>query len=267
MKIPHYEIIGDQADGVEWITMLHGASQNSHLFSAQLDYFRRSHRLLLIDLPGHGGSSPMTGPYGQAEYTQAVVAALDDVGVQTTHLWGTHTGTAVSLLIARSQPDRVSSLVLEGAVLPGMAMPYVTHALERAKSTSRTRGVAAALAEWFNDCAWFDVIRSNPVACRAETHWQLLQTFAGTPWLDTTPPTAAPSLVEKLHQIQHPTLLVNGEFDIPEFLEVAGFLASQLPHAQRAIVPGAGGFPLWEFPLAVNSLVHRFLEAQRGAPR
>src|SRR4051812_15272084 len=103
MNTPYYEIVGDQANQGEWITMLHGASQHRGLFNAQLDYFRDSYRLLLIDLPGHGRSSQLAGPYGQVEYTQAVVAALDSAGVQRTHLWGTHTGSAVSLLIASSQ--------------------------------------------------------------------------------------------------------------------------------------------------------------------
>lgn len=264
MKTPHYEIVADHEECREWITMVHGASQNRGLFDAQREHFRKSHRLLLVDLPGHGGSSQCPGPYGQVEYTQAVVAALDDAGVERTHLWGTHTGAAVGLLIASSRPERVTSLVFEGAVVPGMPMPYVAKAYARAQATSRERGVTAALAEWFEESAWFDVIRANPLECRSGEHRRLLQAFTGKPWLDTFPSVPAPSLAGRLHSIRHPALLVNGEFDLPEFLEAADLLAAQLPHAQKAIVAGGGGFPLWEYPLAVNALVDRFLAAQRG---
>ena len=258
MNIPDYEVIGS---GDEWITLLHGQSQHRGVFDAQVDYFRDTHRLLLIDLPGHGRSSHLAGPYGQNEYAQAVMAVLDAAEVRHTHLWGTHTGSAVSLLIACAQPDRVSSLILEGAVLPGMPMPYVAQAAARAKTTAQERGATAAIVEWFNECQWFDVIRDNSVECRAAAHFKLLMEFTCKPWLE--PSADVPSIVDKVRDIRQPTLLVNGEFDVPEFLSVASALEAQLPHAQRAIVTGAGGFPLWEFPLTVNRLVDQFLNAKR----
>jgi pimeloyl-ACP methyl ester carboxylesterase len=55
-------------------------------------------------------------------------------------------------------------------------------------------------------------------------------------------------------------LLVNGEHDVEDFLRVADELECSLPNVQRATIPGAGGFPLWEFPAEVNSRVRRFLE-------
>lgn len=154
MQAPHYDVIGNGADGAEWITLLHGATQHRGLFDRQLDHFRDRYRLLAIDLPGHGKSSQLGGPYGQVEYARAVTAALDAAGVQRTHLWGTHTGAAVSLLIASSEPERVASLVLEGAVLPGMPMPYTSQVIARARSTAQEHGVAAAIVKWFNRCAW-----------------------------------------------------------------------------------------------------------------
>lgn len=254
MQTPHYEIIGDRG---KWLTLLHGTSQHMGLFNRQVEHFRSAYRLLLIDLPGHGKSSLLPGSMGQREHMQAVVAALDAAGVQRTHLWGTHTGAAVSLLIASKYAKRVSSLILEGAVLPGMPMPYVTMAAARARATAERFGAAAAVQEWFSKCDWFDVIRKNGLKCRAEEHYELLQEFNGRPWLE--PSNDSPSLVDDVHLIQHPTLLVNGEHDVPEFLRVAETLKARLPRAQRAIVSGAGGFPLWEFPSEVNRLVHRFL--------
>ena len=46
-------------------------------------------------------------------------------------------------------------------------------------------------------------------------------------------------------------------------LPAADELQAALPHANRVVVPGAGGFPLWEFPNEVNALVHEHL---RQAP-
>jgi pimeloyl-ACP methyl ester carboxylesterase len=40
---------------------------------------------------------------------------------------------------------------------------------------------------------------------------------------------------------------------------IAERIAAALPNAQRYIVPGGGGFPLWEYPKLVNDRVRDFL--------
>lgn len=255
------EIVDDAGPAAPWLTLLHGATQHAGLFDAQVEHFRRSHRLLLVDLPGHGRSSAHPGPYGLVEYAAAVSAALDAAGVVRTHLWGTHTGAGVALLLAHERPALCASLVLDGAVLPGAYMPYVAFAIERARTTARAHGLPAALGEWFRECLWFDVIRAHPQTCRADAHWRLVSGFAGGPWLDPSVPAPVPALGNALGQIDVPALLLNGEHDVPEFLDAAERIATGLPRAAREIIPGGGGFPLWEFPVAVNALVERFLRA------
>jgi 3-oxoadipate enol-lactonase len=91
-RIPYFEKVAKAGPTNPWITMVHGASQSRHLFSAQVDAFRDHYQLLLIDLPGHGKSSEIEGPYGPEEYAEAVLAAMDCAKIETTHFWGTHTG-------------------------------------------------------------------------------------------------------------------------------------------------------------------------------
>lgn len=240
--------------------MVHGASQHSGLFSAQVEAFRTDYRLLLIDLPGHGRSSGHAGPFGLAEYTRSVLAAMRAAGVERTHFWGTHTGAGVGLLLAAQYPRLIASLILDGAILPGVDLPYVTQRYGRAKQTARERGVEAARAEWFRESRWFDVIRAKPTECRAKEHWDMVNAFSARPWLDTAAPEPVASIRPALAGIGQPVLLVNGEHDVEDFIRVAEELESAVPGAQRATVPGGGGFPLWEFPAVVNALVRRFLE-------
>lgn len=242
--------------------MVHGASQHSGLFSAQVDAFQADYRLLLIDLPGHGRSSAHSGPYGLAEYARSVLAAIHAAAIQRTHFWGTHTGAGIALLLATQNPQLIASMVLDGAVLPGVDLPYVTAMIARARKTARERGVEAARAEWFRESKWFDVIRARPAECRAKEHWALIAEFSGVPWLDSSAAEPVASIRSELARIAQPVLLVNGEHDVEDFIRVADEIESSLPDVQRVTVPGAGGFPLWEFPAQVNSLVRKFLERQ-----
>ena len=243
--------------------MVHGMSQNRRLFSAQVSAFQKDYRLLLIDLPGHGKSSEMRGPYGPEEYAAATLAAMDAAGVESTHFWGTHTGAGVGLLLATRQPQRFASLILEGAVIPGVTLPSSARNVGRVTATARQRGVDAARLEWFNEAEWFDVIRREPEQCRAREHWSLLAEFSGAPWLDSTEARPVEPLRGRLHQIARPTLLINGEHDLGDFLTIAEELASTLPIVERRTIAGAGGFPLWEYPAEVNAQVSQFL-SRRG---
>ncbi len=259
-SLPWYEKIETAGPDRPWLVMVHGASQHSGVFSAQLDAFRASHRLLLIDLPGHGRSANVAGPYGLLEYAEGVLAALDHAGVGEMHYWGTHTGAGVGLLLATgAQRHRFRSLILDGAVLPGVDLPSVSEAINRAKATARASGVAAARREWFDRSAWFDVMRGNPVQCRCAEHWQMVCGFAGGPWLDQAPPRPLASIEDRLRDIDAPVLLVNGEHDLEDFLMVAGRLAKALRNVQRHVIADAGGFPLWEYPDRVNACVKEFL--------
>jgi len=260
MDVPHFATIASAGETRPWITMVHGASQHSGLFAAQVDAFQADYRLLLIDLPGHGRSSDRPGPYGIAEYARSVLAAMHASGVERTHFWGTHTGAGIALLLAAQHPHLIASMVLEGAILPGIDLPYVTAMLARARKTARERGVEAARAEWFRESKWFDVMRARPSECRAREHWDLIAEFSGLPWTDSSAAEPVAPIRPALAQMAQPVLLLNGEHDVADFIRIADEIESSIPDVQRVTVAGAGGFPLWEFPAQVNALVRRFLE-------
>jgi len=243
-----------------WLTLVHGASQNRDLFCAQVTAFQDNYRLLLVDLLGHGESADAAGPFGPLEYAEAVMGAMDAAGVVRTHFWGTHTGSAVALLLGSRAPQRFMSFVLEGAVIPGRELPSVVTCYERARTTMCECGLVAARQEWFERSPWFDVMRSRPTECRAEQHHRLIERFNGAPWQDPHTPQAAAMTSDELARIAAPTLLVNGEFVVPDFLPAVDELRAILPDVSNVVVPKAGGFPLWEFPGEVNALVHEHLQ-------
>jgi 3-oxoadipate enol-lactonase len=255
------EAVTEAGATAPWLVMVHGMSQDRRVFSAQVAAFRDRFRLLLVDLPGHGLSADIPGPYGIAEFAGSVLAALDAAGLGQAHYWGTHTGSAIGLLLASRDPGRFRSLVLEGAVMPGRTMPVVARELERIGGIARARGVATARERWFQEPDWFKVMRDSPGPCRAEAHRAIVADFAGGPWLDDAPAAPVADLTGRLGGITVPALVYNGEHDLADFVEVADILEQRLPQVRRAVVPGGGGFPFWEYPDQVNEMVGAFLDA------
>lgn len=263
MADPHAAAAGlveEAGSGAPLLAMVHGATQDRRAFSAQVPFFAPRFRLLLIDLPGHGESASLPGPYDFETHAGAVAAAIERAGGGPVHYWGTHTGAGVGLMLIERMPGRLASLVLEGAVLPDAPLPSITAAYAEARDIARRDGVAAARAHWFDHAPFFARMREAPQACRAAEHRAIIEGFGGSLWLDDSPPRPQRFDLARAAAASPPVLLVNGEADLPDFLALAQHLEGLLPDARRALIPGAGGFPLWETPDRVNPVVMEFLE-------
>lgn len=265
--VAKYITVLDAGADAPWLVMVHGMSHNHRVFSAQVDAFKDSYRIQLIDLPGHGLSADIPGPFGHSELAAHVDGAMEEAGISRCHYWANHTGAPLGLLLACEKADRFRSLILEGPVLPGKVPPSAVAALQRAREIARADGVAKALRQWFDDGAWFDVIRAHPEECRAAEHWDILSQFSGSPWLyDGNAKPVAP-IDHRLPSVDVPVLAYNGEYDVQEYIDAAIRLTELMPRARRATIPDAGGFPAWEFPDRVNRLVADFLSSELVAGR
>lgn len=251
-----YDVLGEGP----WLTLMHGFSQNRQLWSAQREEFSKRFRLLLVDLRGHGASSAPASGYGPVEYGGDLLALLDSLGVACTHFWGTHTGASIGLYLAALHPQRIASLVLDGAVIPGVRAPIVEQHMVWAREMCLRDGLTMARRQWFEQARFWEAIRREPERHRAAEHWQIIETFSGAPWLANEPPQPVPDITALLPEIRQPTLLINGVDDEQSFHDTAERLERDLPHVRRYLIPDTGGFPFWEKPEAVNPVVMQFLE-------
>ncbi|MDX2315193.1 MAG: alpha/beta fold hydrolase [Gammaproteobacteria bacterium] len=261
LQQPHSTTVDLSGQESPWLTMVHAASHDQRFFASQVETFQEDFRLLLIDLPGHGRSGTLAGPFGLEEYAESVLAAMDANGVEKSHYLGTHTGAGVGLMLATRYGHRFQSLALESTPVPGIDIPSVNTALNRARDTARDNGIEAARIAWFQHEPWFDIIRQNPERCRADAHWAMIAEFSGQPWLDSKPPRPVAPILEQLSSIDCPVLVINGEYDVADFLRAADEMERRLPHMTRVRIPDAGGFPMWERPEQTNEYIRRHLQA------
>lgn len=243
-----------------WIVMVHGYTHNHTYFSRQIQDFNDAYRLFLVDLRGHGRSAGIPGPYGVEEYADDILSVLDETGIENVHFWGTHTGSAIGLVMALRRPRLFHSLILEGTFLPGFPMPRVGELIARARSMIREKGLQAARDDWFDNADWFSHINRFPERCRAQEHRAMLNDFDGGPWLCDLEPRSVTPVADQLSVIKQPVLVYNGVNDLEDFKKAALFLEEGLTAVRREVIPDAGGFPAWENPDIVNHMVRLFLE-------
>jgi pimeloyl-ACP methyl ester carboxylesterase len=110
LRIREYEHKG------EAIVFLHFSGANLMMWQRIIPYFRDRYRLILVDLRGHGKSDkPETG-YHMDEMARDVIGIMQHLGLERTHIVGSSLGAEVGLGLAANYPEKVISLVCDGAL-------------------------------------------------------------------------------------------------------------------------------------------------------
>lgn len=94
------------------VVLLHGLVASGVYWGAAYDGLGESHRLVVPDLLGFGGSERPEGGYGPDDHVRAVVQCLDALGVDQPVTIGAHSlGCLVALRMAATEPDRVRGII------------------------------------------------------------------------------------------------------------------------------------------------------------
>ena len=240
------------------IVFVHGFTQNCKIFNNQIEFFKNSFNLILVDLRGHGKSSDLSGPYGIEEYTDDLQEVFWNLSLRNIIYWGTHTGTAIGLNLYLRNPKCFSCMILEGAVIPGYETPDINNNLSKAKHVCSSHGLDKAIETWMTS-QWFDYMRDNPIRARYNEHEKIIKSFKGSPWKSNLKPEKVKQVMPELGRFELPILAYNGENDMAEFFKMTNEL-KKCKDVSIELVPMSGGFPLWENPEYVNQMVERFLQ-------
>lgn len=124
----YYEIHGQ---GPRVLVFMHGILLDSHMNRRLArDLAALGHRVVLLDLPGHGHSEkPRRASHHRIDtYARHVVSLLDHLGIQQAVVGGVSLGGNVSLMVGAQNPNRVRGLIVEMPVLewalPAAAMTF-----------------------------------------------------------------------------------------------------------------------------------------------
>ena len=110
LQIREYEQEGDA------IIFLHFSGANLMMWQRAVPYFQDQYRLLLVDLRGHGKSDkPETG-YHMDEMAGDVIGVMQHLNLERAHIVGSSLGAEVGLSLAANYPEKVISLVCDGAL-------------------------------------------------------------------------------------------------------------------------------------------------------
>jgi len=216
-------------------------------------------RLVMLDMPGTGGSPALLAPMRMRGYARLVVRLLDELGIERTDVLGYSWGGALAQELAHRAPDRVGAVVLV-ATTPGLGgqppAPWVIALMATpARYYSRTYlrlvaplvfGSAPATAA---DSDLGDARLRTPPTLRGYSQ----QLWAISGW----------SSRSYLRRLRAPVLVLAGAHDplIPP--RNARILAREIPGARLQMVDGGHLFLLEQPDVGCRAVVE-FLARQPG---
>jgi pimeloyl-ACP methyl ester carboxylesterase len=102
----------DRGAGKPAFVFVHGWTCNHTFFAPQAAHFARRHRVVSVDLRGHGESDKPQGPYPIAAYADDLAYLIEQLGLGPVVAVGHSSGGMTVLQLAAAYPDRVAAIVM-----------------------------------------------------------------------------------------------------------------------------------------------------------
>ena len=100
------------------LVMIHASPGSAKTLEPMITLLSTNRWVIALDTLGNGDScSPELTEINMVYLANAHLRALDDLGLTSFNLYGTHTGANIAVEIAISQPERVQKIILDGVSL------------------------------------------------------------------------------------------------------------------------------------------------------
>ena len=232
--------------GEPTIVLVHGFACDSTFWNAQLRHLAETHRVVAVDLPGHGRSGMDRVDWTMEAFGDDVRAVCDEIGAHRVVVVGHSMGGPVAVEAAKLMPDRVVAIV-----------PVETfHDVERRLNEEQLIELLAAWGEDFAGSAermvreFFFTKESDPdLVDRTVAKLRTMRPDIGLALLESM---FRYDAAKSLESVSVPVRVINAADGQPTNVEAARRHARD---CQVRRIERVGHFPMLEAPATVNRLL------------
>ncbi|MET9066697.1 alpha/beta fold hydrolase [Streptosporangium sandarakinum] len=226
------------------LLLIHGSASSTRSWDPMVPLLTGSHRVIRIDLLGHGGSAkPADRSYATPDQARRVAEALDRLGVEHAVVVGHSSGGVVATALAEQRPDLVTALALinTGPGMDAFIAPAESAAISPSQWPPTDEQIRLFASTAFSRPG-YRIPRELMDEVRVMTHHTLTRTMQGT--LEYLRQRALP---DRLAPLGKPLLVIFGEDDRRwRSSSAADYLT--VPGAEVELLPGLGHSPILEDP-------------------
>jgi 3-oxoadipate enol-lactonase len=217
--------------------------------------------VLRYDMRGYGDSTLPSGPFSQ---NGDLLALLDHVGINEAALVGVSYGGRVALDTAFVAPERVTALVLAAAGLRDVEWSPAVREFGDEEERLLDAGDLDAATD-LNVRLWVDGPSRGPDPEREQVRERVREMqkrafeVQVAAYEAQPPPGPEDPVSLRLSAVQAPALVIVGDADVPDFVEIAGMLEAELPNARKVVLEDTAHTIPLERPEEFRDLVVGFL--------
>jgi pimeloyl-ACP methyl ester carboxylesterase len=251
----YYETFGEGYP----LVLIRGLGSNADHWYEQAPVLSREYRVIVFDNRGVARSSDPGGEFSILVMAQDVIGLLDDLKIDSAHVFGLSMGGMIAQELAIRYPGRVNGLVLActhcggphqvnaSAEVGSIFMDMIQTGSDESKLKAAACLFHKGTLEKRPEVAkrYSEISLKRPVTAKTLTkQWEAIQKH---------------DAFDRLPQINSPTLILTGDGDVLIPPENSKILAERIPGAELKIIPGGGHQVLVEQPEACNAAVLEFL--------
>ena len=247
------------------VVFIHGWTQNKSIWDDQVPVFSKRYRVLRYDSPGYGKS---TGFDDESAEPLDLLVLLEALRIDHAYIVGLSRGGGVALRFAAAYPEKVDGLVLYGAGHPSVPVPAdVMQLFGSLPGIAKQYGLdSVGKLILSGDLAWVPPGRSDIM----ERYRRLWASYAGKDLLDPHPESGLVPMpnTARLSTLRVPTLVINGDHDLPFIAAAADTFARRIPNVKKVVIPNGGHGAHFAQPTTFNgALLDFFNEVERNKKR
>jgi 3-oxoadipate enol-lactonase len=245
-----YEITGKG----ENIVLLHDGMVDREIWDDQFPVLARNYRVARYDRRGYGKSSDPQASYSHIEDLNQI---FNQLKIDKAIIFGMSSGGGLAIDFTLKYPEKVSALVLVGAVVSGYG--YSSHMRNRGGHMNPAE-VLADLQKTIHYFVWddpYEIYFENSKA--KEKVMKIMEANLHEEKGVSVKPADRPA-ARFLSEIKVPALVLVGEYDIPDVHAHGGVIEFGIPGAKREIILKSGHLIPLEQPEVFNETVLRFLK-------
>lgn len=259
----HYRDEGNSLDSLP-IVLIHGTSSSLHTFDAWTSTFKNKKRVIRMDLPGFGLTGPFINQqYSIDNYVIFMEHFLSAKGIKKCILAGNSLGGEIAWSFTVKNPNLVDKLILidaAGYPLESKSIPIAFRIAQiPVLNNLMTYITPRFLVKNSVENVYFDKTKvTKPLVDR---YFELtLRKGNRQALIDRMSFFKTSNSIQKIKNIQQPTLILWGEQDLLIPTKSAYRFQSDLPNSTLVILKNSGHVPMEESPERSLDSVLSFLE-------
>ena len=236
------------------LVLLHGVGMQSATWAPQLAALSSSHRVIALDLPGHGISSPLPASSELPDFVVWAAEAIGALGFDRVSLAGHSMGALVAAGLSVSRPDLVERVALLNGVFRRDAAARDAVKARSAQIGTGTFDVETPLDRWFGAGSESCGIRASVAA------WLRAVDLGGYATAYSAFARGDDCYADGFGRIRCPLLALTGDLDLNSTPAMSHAMAAAAPMGQAVIVEGHGHMVNLTAPEKVNAALADWLE-------